>query len=130
MVVLYDKHRRAIERLYVDRATLKRNVESEKPSGETVLEEVVVFEDQPCRLSQKSPAVNGQTEAQNDISYEVKLFIAPEVEIVQGDVLEVARGKLTPEGWEQIAPPREYTAGEPFLYPTHQEVSLQRKGTA
>jgi len=116
----YARHRRVLERMYEDSATIKRYVEVEKPWGETKLEEVIVSEGQPCRVSQKALGPNGQTEAQNNISYETKLFIAPEVDIKQGDVIEVARGDVT----------RSYTAGEPFPYPTHQEISLQRKDYA
>ncbi|ASS77283.1 ABC transporter ATP-binding protein [Tumebacillus algifaecis] len=113
----YDRHRAAIERLYDDRATIKRHGEIEKPSGETVLGLAVICEDQPCRLSQKSLAVNGQTEAQNDVSYETKLFVSPDLELRQGDVVEVTRhGRALT-----------YVAGEPFIYATHQEVNLQRK---
>jgi hypothetical protein len=79
-----------------------------------------VHVDRPCRISQRALGTNGQTEAQNDIRYETKLFIAPELEIRQGDSIEVTRGGVM----------RRYTAGEPFVYSTHQEVSLQRKGWA
>ncbi|GJM73001.1 hypothetical protein HMSSN036_52170 [Paenibacillus macerans] len=88
---------------------------------------VPVYSDQACRISQKALGRNGQTEAQNDIAYETKLFIAPELEIKQGDMLEVTRGRITAAGWEPIAATRKYTSGEPFIYPTHQEVSLERK---
>lgn len=116
----YAKHRRALDSMYEDSATIKRFVGIEKPWGETVLEEVVVCENQPCRLSQKTLGTNGQTEAQNNITYETKLFISPDLEIHQGDVIEVTRGGVT----------KPYTAGEPFPYPTHQEISLQRKDNA
>lgn len=79
-----------------------------------------IYTDQACRISQKALGTNGQSEAQNDIRYETKLFIAPELEIKQGDEVIVTRGTVT----------RKYQAGEPFPYPSHQEVSLQRKGRA
>lgn len=103
--------------MYEDRATISRHMEIEKPSGETVEALAPIYTDQPCRISQKSLGSNDQTEAQNQIQYEIKLFISPELDIRQGDAIEVARGSVI----------RTYTAGEPFLYPTHQEISLQRK---
>ncbi len=113
-----ESHRRAIERLYTDRATIYRYQKVKDPvTKETKLVPQPVYTDQPCRISQRTLGQNNQTEAQNEIAYETKLFIAPEVEIRQGDLLEVTRGTLT----------RRYTAGEPFLYPTHQEISVQRK---
>jgi hypothetical protein len=113
-----ERHRRAIERMYTDRATIFRYQQVKDPvTKETKLVMQPVYADQPCRISQRALATNGQTEAQNEIRYETKLFIAPELGIRQGDMLEVTRGTMT----------RQYTAGEPFLYSTHQEVSLQRE---
>lgn len=113
-----ERHRRAIERMYTDRLTVYRYVQVKDPvTKETRLELQAVYPDQPCRISQRALGQNNQTEAQNKILYETKLFVAPELDIRQGDMLEVTRGTVT----------RKYTAGEPFLYPTHQEVSLQRE---
>ncbi|MCM3701433.1 ABC transporter ATP-binding protein [Paenibacillus macerans] len=127
-MINYDRHRRKIEKLYTDRATIYRYQKVKDPvTKETKLVPMPVHSDQPCRISQKALAQNGQTEAQNDIRYETKLFIAPELEILQGDMLEATRGRITATGWEPIAPTRKYTAGEPFIYPTHQEVSIERK---
>lgn len=104
--------------MYEDRCTISRHVSVKDPiTKETKHELQPVYEEQPCRISQRALGTNNQTEAENNIAYETKLFIAPELEILQGDVIEIIRGTIT----------REYTAGEPFTYPTHQEVSLQRK---
>lgn len=112
------RHRRAIEKMYTDRATVYRHQQVKDPvTKETRLIPQPVYTDQPCRISQRALAQNGQTEAQNNIAYETKLFIAPELGIRQGDSIEVTRNGVT----------RQYTAGEPFLYSTHQEVSLMRK---
>ena len=115
------RHRRAIERMYTDRCTIYRHQPVKDPETKTTkLVPQPVYTDHPCRISQRALATNNQTEVQNNITYETKLFIAPEVEIKQGDLLEVTRGTMT----------RRYTAGEPFPYSTHQEVSLQRKDWA
>ncbi|NEZ43313.1 ABC transporter ATP-binding protein [Paenibacillus alvei] len=116
----YRKHRRQIEKTYEDKATISRYGKVKKPNGETKNELSPVCVDQPCRISQKALAVNGQREAQNEISYETKLFIAPELDIRQGDRIEVTRGHVKTT----------FTAGEPFPYPTHQEIILQRKDKA
>ncbi|RAP29152.1 hypothetical protein C2W64_04099 [Brevibacillus laterosporus] len=116
----YDKHRLAIERMYEDKATIKRTIQKEEEWGETttVVEEVYV--DQPCRISQKALATNGQTVTVNQVVYETKLFISPDIVILQGDEIEVTGRGVT----------RTYIAGEPFPYPTHQEISIQRKEKA
>lgn len=119
--MIYPAHRRTIERLYEDRATVYRHSEYVDPvTRETKLTLMPVYEDQPCRISQRALGTNQQADTVNQIAYETKLFIAPDVEIRQGDVVEITR-----EGTK-----RTYTAGEPFLYPTHQEVSLQREDEA
>jgi hypothetical protein len=113
------RHRRIIEKMYTDRVIVYRYSKIKDPvTKETKLVPQPVYTDQPCRLSQIALGKNDQTEAQNEIRYETKLFIAPEIDIRQGDLLEVTRGTVTR---------KKYTAGEPFLYSTHQEVSLQRK---
>lgn len=117
----FARHRRAIEKMYTDRATIYRYQPVKDPvTKETKSVPQPVYVDQPCRISQSGLPTNNQTEAQNEIRYETKLFIAPELDIRQGDLLEVTRGTVT----------RKYTAGEPFPYSTHQEVSIQRKDWA
>ncbi|OMF05729.1 ABC transporter ATP-binding protein [Paenibacillus amylolyticus] len=106
--------------MYEDLVTVRRYGDIDLPSGETVPGEYPVHTAVPCRISQKALGTNGQTESVNNIAYETKLFISPLVEIKQGDKCSVTRDSLT----------REYTAGEPFLYPTHQEISLQREDKA
>lgn len=112
------RHRRAIERLYKDICTIYRLQKVKNPdTGVTEMTPVAIYENQPCRISQKSLGTNSQTDAQNNIMYETKLFIAPELGLKQGDKIEATRGSTV----------RKYEAGEPFIYETHQEVSIQRK---
>ncbi|WPS88609.1 ABC transporter ATP-binding protein [Brevibacillus halotolerans] len=116
----YAKHRMAIERMYEDKATIKRPVKSKTEWKETVFKPEEVYTDQPCRISQKTLGTNGQTTTVNQVVYETKLFISPDIVILQGDEIEITGRGVT----------RTYTAGEPFLYPTHQEISIQRKEKA
>lgn len=121
-MINYNRHRRAIEKLYEDTCTIRRMMDVTKPSGETKQEEKDVYSDKACKLSQKALASNNQTESTNNIAYETKLFIAPELEILQGDTIVVTN---------HIGRTQSYAAGEPFPpYPTHQEISLQREGKA
>ena len=119
-MINYNRHRRAIEKLYEDTCTIRRMMDVTKPSGETKQEEKDVYTDKACKLSQKALASNNQTESTNDIAYESKLSIAPELEILQGDTLVVTHCSRT----------MLFAAGEPFVYGSHQEISLQRKGRA
>ena len=115
-MVNYAKHRRKLEEMYEDRLSITRMVDYKKPNGAMGKRPEVVLSDQPCRISQKALGTNGQTDTKNDIAYETKLFISPDVEIKQGDVINVTRNSVV----------RKYSAGESFMYPTHQEISIQR----
>lgn len=108
--------RRIIERKYTDRANISRMQDYKTSIGETRTRLVEVYSNEPCRLSQKELASNHQREPFNQISYETKLFISPDIEIKQGDTITVNRGNKT----------NVYKAGEPFIYSSHQEVSLER----
>ncbi|OAB25242.1 ABC transporter ATP-binding protein [Paenibacillus macquariensis subsp. defensor] len=119
-MINYARYRRRLEKTYEDKCTISRFGPKKQPNGSTKQELQVVHADIPCRISQKSLGSNGQTESANNISYEIKLFISPDIEIKQGDTVNVTRGTLV----------HLYTAGEPFPYQTHQEVSLQRKDKA
>jgi hypothetical protein len=121
MRLAYESHRRKIERLYEDRASISRYGEYIDPhTTETKLGLFPVYENVPCRLSRIGMGTNRQTETVNEIAYETKLFISPDYEIKHGDVIEVTRNGVT----------RQYKAGEPTIYSSHQEVSLQRGGEA
>ncbi|WP_270167577.1 ABC transporter ATP-binding protein [Paenibacillus sp. SYP-B4298] len=120
-MINYRKHRRAIERMYEDRATISRHMTSKDPVTKLTKQELQpIYEDQPCKLSQTSLPRNGQTEAQNNLQYDAKLFIAPELEIKQGDVVAVKR--------KATSRVEMYITGQPFPpYSSHQEINLTAK---
>jgi hypothetical protein len=117
----YNKYRVAIEGMYEDRATISRHENVKNPvTKETMQDLVTIYENQPCKLSQTSLPKNGQTEDANNIAYNAKLFIAPELEIRQGDVVAVTRAAT---GRTVV-----YSAGEPYPpYQSHQEIDLTFK---
>lgn len=123
-MINYRRHRRQIEQMYEDKATISRYDNKKDPvTKETKQVPQPIHEDQPCKLSQTSLPRNGQTEAQNDVRYDAKLFIAPELEIKQGDLIAVTR--------KATGRTEKYEAGEPFPpYSSHQEVYLERKDWA
>ncbi|RJX40876.1 ABC transporter ATP-binding protein [Paenibacillus pinisoli] len=123
-MINYRRHRRQIEKMYEDRVTISRYESIKDPNTrETKQQPIPLYENKPCKLSQSGLARNGQTEAQNDLQYDAKLFISPDLEIKQGDVIDVTRAAT---GRVET-----YTAGEPFPpYSSHQEVNLTAKGWA
>lgn len=118
-MINYEAIRVEYEKMYEDAVTVKRHVEM-IVNGETVIGWDDVYDNIPCRISQTGLGSNGQTETTNDIDYSSKLFISPLIKLLQGDRLVVTRDGVS----------RNYKAGEPFIYPTHQEVSLQRSDEA
>lgn len=120
-LINYRRHRRQIEKMYEDRVMISRHESVKDPNTrETKQQLVPIFADQPCKLSQSGLARNSQTEAQNDLQYDAKLFISPDLEIKQGDVVAVTRAAT---GRVET-----YTAGEPFPpYSSHQEILLTAK---
>ncbi|GAC42280.1 hypothetical protein [Paenibacillus popilliae] len=122
-MINYKRHRKAIEKMYEDRATISRYGSYKDPvTKETKQKLQLVYSNEPCKLSQSGLARNGQTEAQNDLQYDAKLFISPEIEIKQGDMIAITRSTGQVE---------KYVAGKPFPpYPSHQEVNLSQKDWA
>lgn len=120
-MINYRRYRRQIERMYEDQCTISRYADVNDPvTRETKQEPKPIYEDQPCKLSQTGLPRNGQTEDANNVQYDAKLFIAPELEIKQGDLIAVTRaatGRI-----------EKYVAGKPFPpYPSHQEINLTAK---
>ncbi|RHW58123.1 hypothetical protein DZC34_16880, partial [Clostridium botulinum] len=81
----------------------------------------IKYEKQSCKISKQSLSKNNQTDTVNKVLYEIKLFIAPEVEIKQGDEIEITN---------QFGIITKYKAGEGFPYYTHQEVILNKEDKA
>jgi len=120
----YSKHRRAIERLYTDRATVSRHMNVKDPvTKETKQILQTIYADQRCKLSQTGLPRDGQTEDANNLQYDAKLFIVPELDIKQGDVIAITRAAT---GRVET-----YSAGKPFPpYSSHQEILLTVKDWA
>jgi len=81
----------------------------------TSKQEVTVLENQPCRLSFETVHSAAESDTATAISQNVKLFLAPEIEILPGSKIIV-----THEG-RAVAYSQ---SGIPAVYPTHQEIML------
>lgn len=78
--------------------------------------EVVVAENQPCKLSFETIKAAVQTETAAAVAQSVKLLIAPELIIKPGSKIVV----------EQNGRTGTYAAsGVPAIYPSHQEIMLE-----
>ncbi|BDR86128.1 hypothetical protein [Clostridium tetani] len=118
-MINYKGYRKAIESLYDCICNISGGKEKVKDpiTKETKLVAKIKYKDIPCKVSKQSLSKNNQTSTVNQIVYELKLFIAPELEIKQGDTVEVTN---------QFGNKEIYKAGEGFPYNTHQEVILSK----
>lgn len=78
--------------------------------------EVVVLEDQPCRLSFEKLQTAIQSESAATITQVTKLFVSPDIPIKAGSKLTVTQNNVTTDY---------ICSGVAAVYPTHQEIVLQ-----
>lgn len=82
----------------------------------TVLRDIAVLSNQPCRLSYSNFGIANQTETVSNIEQTIKLFIAPEIKIVPGSKLIITQNGVTTDY---------ISSGVPAIYETHQEICLE-----
>ncbi|WP_331676080.1 hypothetical protein, partial [Clostridioides difficile] len=109
---MVSKTRKAIEMLYRDKCTIVEYQPIKDPvTKRTNNKEVIVLENQPCKLSYKNivSATEGKVAK---LEQTIKLFISPDIEIKAGSKL--------------IINDKEYVrSGESAIYPNHQEIILE-----
>ncbi|CCL48125.1 Putative phage protein [Clostridioides difficile E28] len=112
MLKMVSKTRKAIEMLYRDKCTIVEYQPIKDPvTKRTNNKEVIVLENQPCKLSYKNivSATEGKVAK---LEQTIKLFISPDIEIKAGSKL--------------IINDKEYVrSGESAIYPNHQEIILE-----
>lgn len=120
-----EKIRKAVESLYDCTCNIRAYEKYKDPitkETKTGINPIPKYEKQSCKVSKQSLSKNNQSDTVNQMVYELKLFIAPEINIKQGDEIEVTNKALNIT--------TKYNAGEGFSYNTHQEVILTRDGKA
>ena len=111
------KTRKAIEFLYDDTCTITEHQKVKKENMSIGFADVVVLENQPCRLSYKTVTNAKPTEtAASSIVQTTKVFIAPEIKVKPGSKLTITHKGVTTEY---------KNSGEPAIYDTHQEIVLE-----
>lgn len=119
-----EQARKAIESLYDCTCNIYRYEKYKDPvtkETKTGINPIPKHEKQSCKVSKQSLSKNNQSDTTNNINYELKLFIAPELDIRQGDTIEVIN---------KLGITTKYKAGEGFPYSTHQEVILNKEDKA
>ncbi|EGT4599348.1 hypothetical protein DFW26_07780 [Clostridioides difficile] len=109
---MVNKSRKAIEMLYRDKCTIVEYQPVKDPiTKRTNNKEVVVLENQPCKLSYKNITSTEQGKVAK-LTQTIKLFISPSINIKAGSKLIINN--------------KEYArSGEPAIYPNHQEIILE-----
>lgn len=109
--------RKAIEATYFGTLTVTEHqtVKDEKTKL-TKSVDVVVLQDEPCRLSFEKMQTALQSESAATIVQGAKIFVSPDISIKAGSKLTVTQDNVTTD----------YTrSGESAIYPTHQEIMLE-----
>ncbi len=108
-------HRKVIEETYVGSCTVREKRKVSKKNGATGFEEIITLEDQPCRIIYKSVPAAGKAEPAAPVSQDIRLLIAPEVQIPAGSKITVTQNGET----------QNYSrSGIPAVYDSHQEIQL------
>jgi hypothetical protein len=108
--------RKAQESLYDGLCTVTEHQKVKDERSKLIdFKDVVVLEDQPCKLSFSTITTANQTESAAELRQTTKLFISPDVTIRNGSKITVTQGGVTTD----------YTcSGVPATYDTHQEIVL------
>ena len=103
--------------MYGHTMTIWRQDRIKQPDGSSKLSWIVVQEAIPCKHSKKDlDKADDIKEDVNPIAETFIIFCDPDVEIKAGDLLEITNVR--------------YRAGDPFKYPTHQEIKAARSDLA
>lgn len=109
------KVRKAIEKTYVHFCNVIVKEEYTKKNHSTGLQEKIIIENQPCRISFLTIKDTEENLKAANVLQTIKLFIAPEINIPPGSKIIVNH-----DGIESS-----YSkSGDPATYPTHQEITL------
>nr|DAX70197.1 MAG TPA: head closure knob [Caudoviricetes sp.] len=115
MVDELKQAREAIQSMWTGVCNIFRFKNSKNKYGTVVSEVKELYKNIPCRLSFKNISQTEQTESAAKTSQVVKLFIAPEVYVPPGSVIEVTQNGVT----------RKYKhSGISAVYTNHQEIIL------
>lgn len=102
--------------MYDGKCTITEHKKVKKDNMSTGFEDVVVLEDEPCRLSFKTINSTNQTDTAASVVQSTKVFLAPEIQVKPGSKLTITQNGVTTEY---------KSSGKPAIYSTHQEIVLE-----
>ena len=108
--------RKAIEEMYIGTCTITEHQKVKKENKSTGFQDVIVLENQPCKLSFEKITNTSQTETAALVVQTTKVLIAPEIQIKPGSKLTITQNNVTTEF---------KNSGEPAMFGSHQEIILE-----
>lgn len=115
----------SIESTYFHKMNISRLQDNVDEWGGTnqKYEPIPIMQLLPCAFSQsaRNSTNTVRTESVNVVSYNPKIFCSLNLDIRAGDRIEIIFNSRSLG---------EFTASEPYLYPTHQEIPLMKVGEA
>ena len=110
------KARKAVESLYDGICTISEYQKIKKENMSTGFAEVVVVENQPCRMSYKTVNSANQTDTASAVTQAIVVYLSPDILVKPGSKLTITQNGVTTAY---------KNSGEPAVYSTHQEIPLE-----
>ena len=108
--------RKYIEKLYIDTCTIIEYQEvTDEENHITNMQEVIVYEDVPCKLSYQTIKMSGEDVA-SSLNMVAKLIISPDIIVKSGSKINITRNGVTTSY---------KNSGEPAQHLNHQEIILK-----
>lgn len=109
--------KKAIESLYTGLCDITNQQEvTDAATGQTNFTEVIAASQQPCRLSYSIITAATEGDSAATVKQIIKLFIAPEIEVLAGASVAVTQNGRTT---------KYKAAGQPAVHSNHQEIILR-----
>lgn len=108
--------RTAIESQYDGTCTITEHQKIQKENKSTGFQDVIVLQNQPCKLSFSKITNTNQTDTAASLIQTAKLLISPDISIKPGSKLTITQKGVTTDY---------KNSGEPARYDSHQEIVLE-----
>ena len=115
-MVAYSAMRKALESQYIGTCDIVEKQAYKKANKSTGFREIIVLQNQPCKLSFSRITNNAQGETAANLIQVVKVFMSPEINVKPGSKLIITQNGRTTEY---------QNSGKPAVYRTHQEIILE-----
>lgn len=106
---------KAVESLYDGVCTITEYRKVKMPNKSTQFEEVVVLENQPCRMSHRSANPTNSTDTASAVTQSITVYLSPNILVNPGSKMTITQNGVTTIY---------KSSGKPSVYSSHQEIPL------